>query len=477
MARTPDTAGSPSAVIARLDRLSVWSLPYLFIGVIGVGFLFTFYDIFDINVSFIQTCTQIIPHCTPPAAGSYLGLPVLLNLVGYAVGTVILSPLADRVGRRQMLLVTMALTGVGSLLTAFVGNYALFDAARLVTGLGIGADLAIVNTYIGEVAPTGQRARYTSFIFIMSALGAVAGIWIGLWLTTPATPFPLGLPFAVAGPSLTNGWRIMYVIGGALAAVGLLLRYQLPESPRWLVSQNRVAEADAIVSVMERRAARHGPLAAPVEDTAPNIEPERIPYLAIFRNPIYVRRSAIMLTVWLIGYVTVYSYAAGFTSLLVQLHYAPPEAGLIAAFGTFGFVACAVMAFFVGERLERKAWLPVAALITLVGGVVIAISGTILALTMIGACILFFGFNIWIPTTYSWSAENFPTQARTTGFGLVDGVGHIGGGIGVQWVAPFAAGLTVLPAFLLISGFLVVAAAVAQMGTNTRGRRLDEVSP
>jgi putative MFS transporter len=108
-------SSTAAAVVARLDRIPVWALPYLYIGIIGAGFLFTFFDIFDINVSFIQTCTQIVPGCTPPTSANYLGLPVLLNLVGYVIGTLILSPLADRLGRRDMLLVTMVITGLGSL--------------------------------------------------------------------------------------------------------------------------------------------------------------------------------------------------------------------------------------------------------------------------------------------------------------------------------------------------------------------------
>jgi putative MFS transporter len=165
-------AGSESAaaIIARQDRIPVWSLPYLFIGIIGLGFLFTFFDIFDINVSFIQTCTQIVPGCSPVNAAAYLGLPVLLNLVGYVIGTLILSPLADSFGRRDMLLVTMLLTGVGSLITVFATNYTFFIIARVITGMGIGADLALVNTYINEVAPGNGRARYTALIFIMSSL-------------------------------------------------------------------------------------------------------------------------------------------------------------------------------------------------------------------------------------------------------------------------------------------------------------------
>jgi putative MFS transporter len=135
-----------SAIIARQDRIPVWSLSYLFIGIIGVGFLFTFFDIFDITVSFIQTCTQIVPTCNPGNASTYLGLPVELNLAGYVVGALILSPFADRFGRRDILLFTMLLTGIGSLITIFSGSYAFFIVARTITGLGIGADLAL-NTF------------------------------------------------------------------------------------------------------------------------------------------------------------------------------------------------------------------------------------------------------------------------------------------------------------------------------------------
>src|SRR5512146_1596363 len=270
---------SPSAVIARQDRIHVWSLPLSYLFIIGLGFLFTFYDIFDINVSFIQTCTQIVPKCLagpPPGATSLppgfvgasemIGLPILWNLIGYVIGARSLGPLADRFGRRDMLLVTLLITGLGSLYTAFTSDYTTFIIARTITGIGIGADLAIVNTYINEVAPQGGRARYTSFIFISSALGAFVGIWLGLILTTPPAPFPLGLSFAQVQVSATgvfqgNGWRIMYIVGAALALVGILLRVQLPESPRWLAARGRVEEADAVVSAMERRASKSQTLA------------------------------------------------------------------------------------------------------------------------------------------------------------------------------------------------------------------------
>ncbi len=453
-----------------------------------IGFLFTFFDIFDITVSFIQTCLQTVPGCTPPTAANYLGLPVELNLAGYVVGALILAPLADRFGRREMLLFTLLLTGIGSLYNAFVSDYASFIIARTITGIGIGADLALVNTYINEVAPSASRARYTSLIFIMSSLGAFFGIWLGLILTTPPAPFPLGLSFAVAGPMFQgNGWRIMYGIGALLALIGVLLRFQSPESPRWLISRGRVDEADRIVTSMEERARRKVPdLPAPAAEIPVQVGTTRIPYAEIFSNRVYLQRTILLVIVWFLGYVTIYAIAQGLTSLLDGLKYPPPESGLIAAFGTFGFILTAVFAYFFGERLERKLWLPIAAVLTLIGGILIAVAGpNNFPVAAIGSIITFFGFNLWVPMTYTWSTENYPTRARATGFALVDGVGHLGGGVGILVIAPLipnliaSLGLTTGPivVFVIIAAFLIVAAIIAQFGTATRQKRLDEVSP
>jgi len=473
-------AGSTgAAIIARLDRIPIWSLSYLFIGIIGVGFLFTFFDIFDINVSFIQTCVQIVPGCTPPTAANYLGLPVLLNLFGYIVGALILSPLADRFGRRDMLLVTLVITGLGSLYNAFVGDYTNFVIARTITGIGVGADLALVATYISEVAPSNGRAKYTSLIFVMSSLGAFLGIWLGLLLTTPATPFPLGLPFALAGPGFENGWRWMYGIGALLALVGILLRFQLPESPRWLITRGRLDEADQIVTSMEQRAMRRLSQLPPVgSEMHVHIGEMRITYVELLSNPMYLRRTIVLFLMWFVAFITVYGIGVGLTTILVSLGYPPPEAGLIAAFGTLGFIAVALFDYGFGERLERKYWLPISAVLTILGGLIIAFSGTgNFAVAAIGSIILFIGFNMFVPMTWAWSAENYPTRARATGFALVDGIGHIGGGVGIIALAPLFPTLGPVVTFLTLGGFLVVASVIAQFGTATRQKRLDEVSP
>jgi len=181
---------------------------------------------------------------------------------------------------------------------------------------------------------------------------------------------------------------------------------------------------------------------------------------------------------WFIAFITVYTIGVGITTILAALGYPPPEAGLITAVGVFGFIAVAIFDYGFGEALERKYWLPIAAVLTIVGGLIIALSGSSnFWVTAIGAIILFIGFNLFVPMAWAWSAENYPTRARATGFALVDGIGHIGGGVGIILIAGNIATLGATGTWLVIGGCLVVAAIIAQFGTSTRDKRLDEVSP
>ncbi len=477
--RVPKKSNAASNIIARQDRIPVWSLSYLLIGIVGTGFLFTFFDIGDINVSFVQTCMQIVPGCHAQTASHYIGLPVLANLVGYMLGALILSPLADRFGRRDLLVITMVITGLGSLYTTFVGDYTGFIIARTITGIGIGADLALVSTYINEVAPNRSRAKYTALIFAMGTVGSSLGIWLGLYLTTPATAFPFGLPIALAGPHFLIGWRIMYGIGALLSICGLVLRFELPESPRWLVSRGRLVEADRVVTKMEQYALTRIPELPPISSELPvHTVGDSAGYSGVFGNPLYLKRTIVFIVIWLVGYITVYSLVAGTTVLLTALGYSLAEAGIIAAFGTMGGIVCALIAYALGERLERKYWLAISALLTLLGGTIIALSNSSqMVLTIVGAVVISVGAYLWLPITLTWTTEIYPTRARASGFAVVDGVGHVGGGVGLTFIASVAVVRGPLGTFLLIGSFLVMAAFLAQFGPATRGKRLDEVSP
>ena len=478
-----DEEAKSAKIIARQDRIPIWSLSYLFIGILGMGYIFIFYDIFNINVSFIQTALTLgwATSATSATITSLEGFVVLLNLIGYVIGALILSPLSDKFGRRNMLIITLLITGLGSIFNAFVMSYAQFAAARFITGLGVGADLAIVNSYINEVAPKNGRARYTSFLFVLAGIGTVLAVWLGLILTTPAAAFPYGLSFAIGGSGFaaTNGWRLMYGIGGILALLGVLLRVGLPESTRWLITHGRPKEAERIVAEMEARALEHMEELPALPASIPIIQKvQSVPYVDIFKNALYRNRTILLFLVWFFGYMTVYINAAGLSSLLAGVGYTFPENGIVVAIGIFGFVVAGVMAAFLGDKMERKLWLPISAAITFAGGIAVAFGVNDLPLAALGALLIFIGIDFWVPISYTWVTESFPTRARATGFAMSDGLGHLGGGIGLIIVgALLSSGQSILVLFIIIAMFQIISAIIAQLGPKTANKRLDEVSP
>jgi MFS transporter, putative metabolite:H+ symporter len=479
---TEQTSTGPSqaaALIGRLDRLPRHAVRYAVTGIVGLGLFVVFFCNFDINVSFIQTCSQIKPGCTPENAASSETLPVCLYLAGYIAGCLVLAPFSDRFGRRPLIVALLAFAVVGSLVTALSSTYALFVVARGVTGVAMGGLLAVGNTYIGEIAPPSSRARYTAITFVLCTLGAMFGIGLGLILTTEPASFPEGLPFAVAGPGFDAGWRWMYGIAFVVGLVAVLAALRLPESPRWLLEHDRLRDAEKVVTGLEERARRRGELAEPPASPAPTTEHEKTSqaYNELFSDARYRRRTLVLVLMWFFGYATVFSYSTSSTSILTGLHFTPPVAGMISAVGGIGFFVQGLFSAKWSEVIDRHLWLPIGALLTLAGGVIIALVGDNIAWAFIGSFIVFFGFNVWVPPTFALSAESFPTRIRSAGFGLVDGIGVTGGMVGVLVVAPLVPHLSSLAALVLISVFLIVSAVVAQFAPRTRNEALEVVSP
>jgi MFS family permease len=181
---------------------------------------------------------------------------------GAVLGALYFGRLADRLGRRRLFLVTLTVYLLATLLTAFSFDFASFALCRALTGFGIGGEYAAINSAIDELIPARVRGRVSLAINGSFWIGAAAGAALSLVL----------LDHARFAPDL--GWRLAFAMGALLSIAILLVRRHVPESPRWLMTHGRHAEAEATVAGIEAEVrAQHGALAAPGEGIAVRLRP------------------------------------------------------------------------------------------------------------------------------------------------------------------------------------------------------------
>lgn len=171
-----------------------------------------------------------------------IGLASSAYLTGAVLGALFFGWLTDRLGRRKLFFITLALYGLATAGTALAWDIWSFALFRFLTGAGIGGEYTAINSTIQELIP----ARYRGW----SDLTINGTFWIGAALG--ATGSLLLLDAAVFGPDW--GWRICFLIGAALALPILAMRMWLPESPRWLIIHGRLEEAEAVVQAIESQA-------------------------------------------------------------------------------------------------------------------------------------------------------------------------------------------------------------------------------
>lgn len=145
-------------LLARLNRIPVWALPKTYLAVIGLGYFFTFYDISDIGFAMPAIDEQFnLLHSTS------LFLALAVGLIGYIVGSFAIGALSDRFGRYRMLIFTIILTAIGSFGDAAAPGVMTLIVFRFITGVGVGADLNLVSTYISELAPPARPDHALGF--------------------------------------------------------------------------------------------------------------------------------------------------------------------------------------------------------------------------------------------------------------------------------------------------------------------------
>jgi MFS family permease len=170
-----------------------------------------------------------------------IGLAASVYLAGAVMGALFFGWLTDRLGRKKLFFITLAVYLTATAATAFTWNIWSFALCRLVTGAGIGGEYAAINSTIQELIPARMRGWTDLVINGSFWIGAAIGALGSIVLLDPA----------VIDPDM--GWRLAFLIGASLALVIFFMRLWIPESPRWLMTHGRVDEAHRVIAGIEAR--------------------------------------------------------------------------------------------------------------------------------------------------------------------------------------------------------------------------------
>jgi MFS family permease len=170
-----------------------------------------------------------------------IGLAASAYLAGAVLGALFFGWLTDRLGRKKLFFITLAVYLTATAATAFTWNIWTFAFCRFVTGAGIGGEYAAINSTIQELIPARMRGWTDLVINGSFWIGAAIGALGSIVLLDPAVIDP------------DRGWRVAFLIGASLAFVIFFMRFWIPESPRWLMTHGRADEAHRVVAGIEGR--------------------------------------------------------------------------------------------------------------------------------------------------------------------------------------------------------------------------------
>jgi MFS family permease len=232
-----DTTTVTTDIPARLDRLPWSNFHRLIVAALGITWILD-----GLEVTIVGSLSGALTEKTGLALSSTeIGLTGSAYVIGAVVGALIFGDLADRFGRRALFTVTVGLYLVATIATGLSWDFWSFVIFRALTGAGIGGEYSAINSAIQEFTPPERRGRVDLFVNGSYWIGAALGALGSLVVLDPRV-FPPGL-----------GWRFAFIIGGVLAVLVIVLRRFVPESPRWLMTHGRIAEAERVVSEIEDR--------------------------------------------------------------------------------------------------------------------------------------------------------------------------------------------------------------------------------
>lgn len=354
--------------------------------------------------------------------------------VGMLIGAFVFGRLADRIGRRPVLMIAILIDAIFGIASAFAPDFTWLLALRFLTGIGVGATLPVDYTMMAEFLPADRRGRWLVLLESFWAVGTIL----------------LAVLALAAGSQGGEAWRTIFFFTGIPALIGIVLRFYVPESPLYLNKQGRSPEAQA---VLQRVAKANGSSA-----TIGQLRPEtavKTSMAALF-SPLLRRRSTFLLLAWLlisVSYYGIFVYlpvrlsSEGFGFLRGQMFLV-----LVALVQLPGFA----LAAYGVEKWGRKP--------TLIGFLLLSAAGCLLyslgqsSAIVIGSTLLmsFALLGTW-GAIYAFTPEIYPTGLRASGMGTAGAVARVGGLLAPSIIAPIMATNFVL-ALAVISGVLAAAA-------------------
>ncbi|WP_454709596.1 MFS transporter [Delftia acidovorans] len=370
--------------------------------------------------------------------------------IGMLIGAFVFGRLADRIGRRPVLMMAVVIDAFAGVASAFAPEFAWLLVLRFITGIGVGGTLPVDYTMMAEFLPSDRRGRW---LVLLESFWAVGTIFLAI----------LALVAVSWGD---DAWRVIFFVTGLPALIGVVLRFYIPESPMFL---NRNGKSEEARKVLQRVAKVNG-TAAEIPALQPEKQ-ERKSILALFNGDLR-RRSFSLFLAWAlisIAYYGVFVYlpvklsSEGFAFMRGQVFLV-----VLALVQLPGF---ALSAYGV-ERWGRKPTLIGFLLLSAVGCMFYSLGSS--PFVVIGSTLLmsFSLLGTW-GALYAFTPEVYPTDLRASGMGMAGAVARFGGLFAPAIIAPimathFTLALAVLSA-MLVGGALSIWA----VDVESRNRALD----
>ena len=241
LAASPENRIVETDIPARLDRLAWGRFHTLVVTALGVTWILD-----GLEVTLAGALSGAL-KASPVLqfSNADIGIASSAYLAGAVLGALFFGWLTDRIGRKKLFFVTLAVYLAATAATALSWNLYSFALFRFLTGAGIGGEYTAINSTIQELVPARYRGWTDLVINGSFWIGAAIGAVLGIVLLNPAVIDP------------ETGWRFAFLAGAALGLIVFLMRFWIPESPRWLMIHGQPERAEAIVAEIERGAAEH----------------------------------------------------------------------------------------------------------------------------------------------------------------------------------------------------------------------------